>query len=144
MKSIVIPSLLLTGLLTPLAIVPASGAGGPYGRSPQQTEPVLVRIEIEGDSVRAVPDTVTVRPGQRVEWVTDIGDWTVRFTGPNPFPPAAAEDGIQGARGQRNGAAVRGDAAEGRYKYMILVRDGERMRIRDPEVIVAPAGDPGR
>ena len=144
MKSFVLGALVILGVLSPLTSIPAQGPGASFGGSLQVADTVLVRIEIEGDSVRAVPDVVTVRRGQRVEWVTEIGDWTVRFTGPNPFPPAAAETGISGARGQRRGQAVRNDAAEGRYKYMIMVRDGERMRVRDPEVVVGPGDGPGR
>lgn len=143
MKFPILTALALLGGITPLAFTAAQGPEDSSGRSLQQSEPVLVRIEIEGDSVRAIPDVVTVRPGQRVEWVTDIGEWTVRFTGPNPFPPVAAEEGIRGARGQRNGQAVRNDAARGRYKYMIRVRDGQRMRVRDPEVVVDPGDGPG-
>ena len=144
MKAVALAVLGTLGALSPLALLP----DGPTSRdltdpAPEAQEPVLVRIEAEGDSLRAVPDVVTVRPGQRVEWVTDLGDWTVRFTGPNPFSPVAAEQGIQGGRGQRNGQAVRGDAARGRYKYMIMVRDGERTRVRDPEVVVDPGDGPG-
>jgi hypothetical protein len=131
------------GVLVPFGALPDS-AGPAHPAPDRRQEPVLVRIEIEGDSVRAVPDVVTVRPGQRVEWVTDIGEWTVRFTGPNPFLPSAAEEGIRGGPGERNGQAVRPDAARGRYKYMIMVRDGERMRMRDPEVVVDPGDGPGR
>jgi len=144
MKSIVLTALALFGGITPLALIPAQGSGGSFRGSFQEADTVLVRIEIEGDSVRAVPDVVTVRPGQRVEWITDIGEWTVQFTGPNPFSPVAAQEGIRGSRGQRNGEDVRNDAAEGRYKYMIRVRDGQRMRVRDPEVVVAPGDGPGR
>lgn len=131
------------GSLAFLGAIPAHGPGDPTPIVPQGSDTVLVRIEIEGDSVRAVPDVVTVRPGQRVEWVTDIGSWTVHFTGSNPFPPEAAAPGIQGARDQRNGAAVRANAAAGRYKYMIMVRDGERTRVRDPEIVVDPGDGPG-
>jgi plastocyanin len=144
MKSLILGTLVFLGVLAPLTFTPAQGPGAPSEGSFQVADSVLVRIEIEGDSVRAVPDVVTVRPGQRVEWVTDIGEWTVRFTGPNPFPSVAAETGIQGARGQRNGEVIRNNAAEGRYKYMIMVRDGERMRVRDPEVVVGPGDGPGR
>ena len=144
MRSFILGTLVFLGILAPLAFTPAQDRGASSGGSRQVADSVVVRIEIEGDSVRAVPDVVTVRRGQRVEWVTDIGDWTVRFAGPNPFPPVAAEAGIRGARGQRNGEVVRADAPDGRYKYMIMVRDGERMRVRDPEVVVGPGDGPGR
>lgn len=144
MRLFVLGAAVTLGSLTSMGAISSGGPEDSPGIPFQGPEPVLVRIEIEGDSVRAVPDVVTVRPGQRVEWITEIGSWTVRFTGPNPFPPEAAEAGLQGARNQRNGAAVRADAAAGRYKYMIMVRDGERTRVRDPEIVVDPGDGPGR
>ncbi|MFQ5538425.1 MAG: hypothetical protein ACE5GJ_13355 [Gemmatimonadota bacterium] len=103
-----------------------------------QEGPIVIEIVIDGDSVRAVPDVVEVVRGQRIEWVSDLGEWRVIFTSPAPFGPEASGNGIGAGRSERAGRNVRAAAPEGRYKYMIQVRDGNRMRIADPEIVIGP------
>jgi plastocyanin len=136
----VIFALFTLGPLAHGGLVPDSRAMDP-GPSPQDSV-VVVEITLEDDSVFVDQEVVTVRPGDRVEWVSEDGDWRVIFTSPDPFGPEAAQAGIAGSRGQRQGQAVRPDAPRGRYKYLIQLRDGNRMRILDPEVVVDPG--PGR
>jgi len=143
MKRFVLGVMVFLGVLVPVTFLPAQRADDLAGALDQGLPTIVVRIEIEGDSVKAVPDVVTAKPGQRVEWVSDIGEWTVKFLGPQPFGPGGANPGIRGAKGQRNGSTARADAPKGRYKYMIMVRDGNRMRVRDPEVVIDPGDGEG-
>ena len=107
--------------------------------SAQATDTVVIRIVADADSVAAVPDAVTVRPGQVVTWICDLGDWTVKFRSSQPFGDAAVGEGIRGNRGRGRGQAVRANAEAGRYKYdiMVQVEGGPPLRA-DPEIIVDP------
>jgi hypothetical protein len=102
-----------------------------------QADTVVIQIVADADSVIAVPGSVTVAPGQVVTWATDLGDWMVRFGSAQPFGNLATQEGIRGARGQRRGQAVRNEAAEGSYKYdiMVVVQGGQNLRA-DPEIVV--------
>ncbi len=102
-----------------------------------QIDTILIEIVADADSVIAVPSVVEVEPGQVVTWNSELGEWTVFFQSAQPFGEGAVGQGIRGGRGQRNGQAVRNEAAEGRYKYDILVRiqGGGTLRA-DPEIVV--------
>ena len=102
-----------------------------------QADTVVIQIVADADSVVAVPASVTVAPGQVVTWATDLGDWMVRFGSGQPFGDLATQEGIRGARGQRRGQAVRNEAAEGSYKYdiLVVVQGGQNLRA-DPEIVV--------
>ena len=107
----------------------------------QQVDTIVIQIVADADSVVAVPNVVTVSRGQVVTWTTDLGEWTVFFQSDQPFGEAAVGQGLRGGQGQRNGRAVRNEAAEGRYKYDILVRvQGGRNLRADPEIVIGPGG----
>jgi plastocyanin len=133
-------ALLVLSLFASSALAPGGRAFSPDALP--QDSVVLVEISLEGDSVVVDPEVVSVRPGDRVEWVSEVGEWRVIFTSPAPFGPEASQAGIRGNQGQRRGQGVRPEAPRGRYKYLVQVRDGNRMRVRDPEVVVDPG--PGR
>ena len=74
-----------------------------------------------------------------VTWNCELGDWTVKFKNGQPFGDRAVGEGIKGNRGQRNGQSVRNAAAEGRYKYDIMVQiQGGRNLMADPEIVIGP------
>lgn len=152
MKKIVLGSLVGLGLLFPLTFVPAQGNDRPAtppeasqeftaASEAQQADTIVIQIVADADSVVAVPNVVTVSRGQVVTWETDLGEWTVFFQSDQPFGEAAVGAGIRGGQGQRNGRAVQAEAAEGRYKYDILVRvQGGRNLRADPEIVIGPGG----
>lgn len=158
MKPFVLVIVILISLLGVAALVPApspvdaqltalsGGPGGAEAESPSpamQADTIRIRIIADADSVIAVPNSVTVRPGQVVTWICDLGEWTVKFKNGQPFGEAAVGEGIKGNRGQRRGQAVRGNARAGAYKYDIMVRvQGGRNLMADPEIVVGP-GDGG-
>ena len=117
----VAPLLLLIGLMA--AVRPAD------------QEPV-VRISLTPTGVQVTPESVTVGPGQAIQWSSELPfalavEGNARLFG-QELPPAAL-------RGREN-APVRatvGAAAEaGRYKYSVAVWDGENVWVVDPEIIV--------
>jgi hypothetical protein len=146
MKRFTLGALASLGILVPLGFLPALGSvpvGDATEVTAQQADTVVIQIVADADSVVAVPNSVTVSRGQVVTWNCELGDWTVIFGSAQPFGEQAVGEGIRGNRGQRRGQAVRSDAAEGRYKYDILVRvQGERNLRADPEIVIAPAGRP--
>ncbi len=111
---------------------------------PQEATVVTISLDEEG-TITVSPDPVVVNRGQTVEWINDpesaVQSWTVRFQSPVPFGGVPAAQGISGNRGERErrGAALSNAAEVGRrYKYMVSVWDGQRVRILDPEVEVGP------
>jgi len=137
MKSLALGAVLFLAAFTPATMVTIPG--NPSEAEQQQARTVTVQIVVQGNTVRADPDTVRVRPGQVVEWVSEAGNWEVRFHSPEPFGSGAQEQGIRGAGGQRSGQAVRAQARRGRYKYDIKVTlpGGREIQV-DPEIIVDP------
>ncbi len=148
MKTTFLTALVLLGILFPVTIVPAQGkdpvSPTPVNEAvPQQVDTVFIQIVADADSVVAVPNSVTVSRGQVVTWECELGDWTVFFQSDQPFGESAVGEGIRGGQNQRNGRAVRPEAAEGTYKYDILVRvQGGRNLRADPEVIIEPPETP--
>lgn len=143
MKPLALGAVLFLAAFTPATIITIPG--NPSEEANRQVPTVTVQIVVQGNAVQAVPDTVRVRPGQVVEWVSEAGNWEVRFHSPEPFGPGAQEQGIRGNQGQRNGQAVRARAQRGRYKYDIKVTlpGGREIQV-DPEIIVDPGeGDGG-
>jgi plastocyanin len=144
MKKVVVVALLALSTYAALAFVPAQRdglSGLPVENRPdgQQGDTIFIQIVADADSVVAVPNVVTASPGQVVTWTTELGDWTVFFQSAQPFGQQAVGQGIRGGRGQRNGQAVRNEAAPGRYKYDILVQvQGGRNLRADPEVVITP------
>jgi plastocyanin len=144
MKRFSLSALVALGILFPVTFLPAQGNDTPKpGPGPevpaQQVDTIVIQIVADADSVVAVPNVVTVSPGQVVTWNSDLGDWTVFFQSAQPFGEQAVGQGIRGGRGQQNGQAVRNEAAEGRYKYDILVQvQGGRNLRADPEIVIAP------
>ncbi len=117
---------------------PAPGLAG----AGQEAPVVTIGLDDEGN-ITVSPDPVVVNRGETVEWVADpesaVESWTIRFRSPVPFGNAAAQQGINGNRGQRRGQALNAEAQVGRrYKYMVSVWDGQRVRILDPEIEVGP------
>jgi plastocyanin len=148
MKTTFFTALVVLGILFPVTIVPAQGrdqalpASG-HEAMTRQMDTVFIQIVADADSVVAVPNSVTVSRGQVVTWECDLGEWTVFFRSDQPFGESAVGDGIRGGQGQRSGRAVREQAADGRYKYDILVRvQGGRNLRADPEVIIEPPESP--
>jgi plastocyanin len=144
MKTTFFSALVVLGIMFPVTIVPAQGddpviPAPEHEKVPQQIDTVFIQIVADADSVVAVPNSVTVSPGQVVTWECELGDWTVFFRSDQPFGGSAVGEGIRGGQGQRSGQAVRGQAAPGRYKYDILVRvQGGRNLRADPEVVIEP------
>lgn len=109
----------------------------------QEAALVTVSVDPETDALTVSPDPVRVERGQKVEWTGGV-DWAVSIPAPpgppenRPFPPEVFEKGIHGGKNVRAGAAVRSNAANGRYKYTVAVFDGKRVRILDPEIIIGP------
>jgi hypothetical protein len=159
MKPFVLVALVLASLLTVVTLLPAQNpvdAGAPAFAGPippvgdgspspvVQADTIRIRIIADADSVIADPNSVTVRPGQVVTWICDLGDWTVRFQDAQPFGEGAVSQGISGNRGQGRGQAVRANARQDRYKYDIMVRvQGGPPLTADPEIVVGPEGDGG-
>jgi hypothetical protein len=147
MKRVTLFAILALVILIPFTLTGAqeSDPGGTERLAPPSTpqEPDTIYIEIvaDADSVIAVPSVVTVQRGQVVTWISELGEWTVKFKSSQPFGDRAVGEGIRGNRGQRRGQAVRQNAAEGRYKYDIMVRlqGGQNLRA-DPEIVIGPGG----
>ncbi len=136
--------LVFAGILVSVTFIPAQGGAEAPGLVQEaQADTIFIQIVPDADSVRAEPNSVTVRPGQVVTWITDLGEWEVKFKSREPFGDRAVGEGIRGGRGQRNGRGVRPNAAAGTYKYDIKVRvQGGRNLQADPEIVVRPAGRP--
>lgn len=140
----------LPAAATLLAVLASLGflqpsAGDPGEEAATQRPTVSIAIVAEGDSIAADPDSILVRPGQKVEWSSELGDWEVVFESDEPFGEEARRRGIKGGKGKANGRNVRSAAREGRYKYLIRVTtpDGKTLE-RDPEIVVRPGrGDGG-
>ena len=133
-------SLLVFGLILPTG----DGVAGPEPASiplQSQADTVFIQIVPDADSVVAMPSSVTVAPGQVVTWTTELGEWRVNFRSPQPFGESAVSQGIGAGRGERGGRAVRAEAANGSYKYDILViRQGAPNLRADPEIVVRRGG----
>jgi len=142
MKLLFSGSVMILGLLSLSAFLPPPApVPGQPGADLQQADTIVIQIVADADSVVAVPNSVMVAPGQVVTWQTDLGDWMVRFRSAQPFGEQAVGDGIRGNRGQRRGQAVRNEAADGAYKYdiLVVVQGGGNLRA-DPEIVVKRGG----
>ncbi|MBT8397898.1 MAG: hypothetical protein HKO65_05600 [Gemmatimonadetes bacterium] len=150
MKTIALTALVALGILFPVTFVPAQGNDSSQPEALSTPEPasevsvaqadtIVIQIIADADSVIAVPSVVEVSPGEVVTWECELGEWMVFFRSAQPFGEIAVGQGIRGGQGQRNGQAVRNEAAEGSYKYDIMVRiQGGRNLRADPEIVVGP------
>ena len=140
MKRTFFGALVALGILFPLTFAPAQNRDLPAPADlSQQADTIIIQIVADADSVVAVPNSVTVSRGQVVTWACELGDWRVNFKSGQPFGDQAVGDGIRGNQGQRQGQAVRNNAAAGSYKYdiMVQVRGGPNLRA-DPEIVINP------
>ncbi len=141
MKAFALGAVVFLVALTPATLVTTS-VGEKREPAPRQESTITIQIVADADSVIAVPAVVTVRPGQRVEWVCDLGEWEVKFKNGEPFGEGSVRDGIKGGRGNKHGRNVRAQARGGRYKYdiKVKVRGGRNLKA-DPEIVVSPGED---
>ncbi len=122
-----------------LALVAVTTAAGHQ----QAAQVVTIQYSAETGVVSASPDTVTVRQGQRLEWVSSR-QWRVNVPlgasvfGPPPGKGPGTARSFNGGANQRAGAPVLPDAATGGYKYDVSVFDGGEWHTRDPEIVVIP------
>lgn len=136
MKRFVLATAVLLGVLIPVTFVPAQRSDTPEP-SAQELPTITIRIVADADSVIAVPSSVTVKPGQMVEWICELGEWEVKFKSGEPFGEDARNNGIKGRKGSKTGKNVRGQAHRGNYKYDIKVKlQGGRNLTADPEIVV--------
>lgn len=103
-----------------------------------QQPTVRVQIQLSGNTAIAVPDSVYVRRGQRIEWMCATGSWTVHFHAADPFGRGPVDHGISGAAGQWNGTRALPAAPLGKYLYDVSCTRGDEIIEGDPEVVIGP------
>lgn len=129
------PALLAAAAVAGLSMgtaVPAAAQG------PPQTHTVRIVQSDQTGQISAEPDSIEVNPGDRVEWTGAVDAWTIQV--PNAAGIFGRQTaGANGGRNDRAGLRVIPDAARGRrYKYVVAVWDGNRVRILDPEIVIGP------
>lgn len=132
-------TLAVTGL-TLTAATPASDAALPL--TPQAQDRV-VQITVQGNRVTVDQATVHLSrgAGQAVVWrfATGSDNAAYRFAivvdGHNRAFPGM---GATGMHGRSVRAAARSNSTPGTYKYSIVVWNGNRLLIEDPEIVIEP------
>lgn len=111
---------------------------------PRPAETVTIRLT--GAGVTVSPSTVTLHPGDELEWQSDYHfavavDRNSALFG-QELPPQAlrARASSQGGGPARATVAARmgANAPEGTYKYAVAVWDGENVWVVDPEIVITP------
>lgn len=95
-----------------------------------------VRIALTPAGVQVTPSSITVEPGEAVQWSSDMPfavavERNAELFG-QELPPAA----LRGRANAPARATVGADAEAGSYKYAVAVWDGENVWVVDPEIIV--------
>ena len=123
--AIVLPVLLLLGTAV---------MAGRWADSQSELYKVVITVDTESGDFSYSLDPVRATRGDRVEFVSEQGSWSVNFGNNSPF----AEARFNGRRAAPRQLPIRGDAADGSYKYFVAVAIGEDVYTDDPEVIVGP------
>ena len=115
-------------------------ASEPPDTTPDQGQQptVQVQIQLRGNNAIAVPDSVYLRRGQRIEWTCASGSWTVHFHSADPFGRGPVDHGISGAAGQWNGTRALPAAPLKEYLYDVSCTRGDEIIEGDPEVVIGP------
>jgi hypothetical protein len=119
--------------VAPLLLLFGVAAAGRPGPADQEA---TIGIALTPAGVQVVPASVTVDPGEEIQWSSDL-----------PFAVAVERNAQlfgrelppQALRGRANAPARArvGESAEaGSYKYSVAVWDGEEVWVVDPEIIV--------
>ncbi len=122
--------------LPPLAFFPLTD--GPPA-PPPTTVSVSIDYDASSGTLSVSPDPVMVHRGDKVEWGSDAGPWTIVVPSNDmPFGASAHGKGIGAQKGKHMGATVAANAKYGTYKYIVALYDGSEVRILDPDVIIGP------
>ncbi len=111
----------------------AVGATPPPAHPAQsQLHEVSIRLDVATGEFTYSLNPVHAKRGDRIQWTSEQGAWSVKFQQATPFD-------VPGARAQRGASrqlVVRADAAYRSYKYTVgLVVEGD-VYTDDPEIIV--------
>jgi hypothetical protein len=107
-------------------------------RKPRKERVVCVSFRPDG-SLCVEPDSVKVRRGNLVRWVTIVREARIRILfKTRRGGPFANEDFSSPSPRQALSAPVRDDAAYGKYPYAVFLRIGKHEVKLDPDVNVQP------
>ncbi|NIN50943.1 MAG: hypothetical protein GTN62_12655 [Gemmatimonadales bacterium] len=75
-----------------------------------------------------------VDPGDSIEWLCDAGPFAVHLGWGTP----CSKGRVRAGKGQKVGTAVRANAPNGTFKYMVAVNVDGDIYTDDPEIVVKP------
>jgi hypothetical protein len=114
-------------------IVLTAGRGGDVQG---ELHTVVITVSTETGDFSYSLDPVRATRGDRVQFISEQGNWSVNFGQNSPFN----EKRFNGRRAGPRRLPIRGNTPDGSYKYFVAVAIGEDVYSDDPEIIVGPRG----
>lgn len=116
--------------------VEQSASRAPEAPTASQSElhEVQISVDVATGKFSYSLNPVFARRGDRVQWTSDQGAWSVTFQQVTPFELKVT----RGAPGGLKQLVVKPDAAYGSYKYTVGLAVGNAVFTDDPEIIIGP------
>ncbi len=104
------------------------------GRVQSELHVVSISVDVATGEFTYSRNPVYAKRGDRIQWTSEQGAWSVTFQQTTPFDAKSA----RARKGVPQQLTVRPDATNGSYKYTVgLVVEGD-VFTDDPEVIIRP------
>jgi plastocyanin len=103
--------------------------------SPADQE-AAITIALTPAGVQVTPATVTVSPGETIQWTSEIPFAVAVERNAQLFGQELPPQALRGRANAPLRAAVAENAEAGTYKYSVAVWDGENVWVVDPEIII--------